>query len=52
MIKRASGWYWTACGAWGTPWIKLLAIETDIPQKEKCKLCIRALQRSEKTGDT
>lgn len=48
MTQDDDGYYGTACGAWrATGFIEPL--QEDVPEKKKCKLCIRALQRSETT---
>ena len=51
LTRQKSGWYHAACGAWNANSIGGRELRDDVPEKKKCKLCIRALQRSEETGD-
>lgn len=45
MTQDDDGYYGTACGAWRAKGFSD-ELQEDIPEKRKCKLCIKALQRS------
>ena len=51
LTRDVDGWYGTACDAWRADGIGSRKLLTDVPEKKKCKLCIRALQRSDERGD-
>ena len=52
MLRRPDGTCWTACEMWGTTYTpSLLNMVSQPTEKKKCKLCIRALQRSDETGE-
>ena len=51
LTRDEDGWYGTACGAWRADGMGLRELQDYVPEKKKCKLCIMALQRSDKTGE-
>ena len=46
IVQRPNGWYWTACGNWGTDYHKIVDRVSDPIEKKKCKNCLRKLEES------
>ena len=46
VTKGEAGWFDAACGAWSADGLGYRKLQDNIPEKKKCKLCLRSL------GDT